>query len=123
VALTRAVQAADFGNIAAALTELDRALAEHAAAGGSWEETGSEGGGGDDKSEEGGGEGEGSRRRRASLLPSGAGEEDVRFLFPFFRLRLLLLPSVLAPISGVLSRRGNNRNTNSHPTKTKNKKT
>ena len=88
VALTRAVQAADFGNIAAALTELDRALAEHAAAGGSWEERG-------EAEEDGGEEGGGERRRRtASLLPSGVGEEDVS-LFSFRFLSFVALLSLM----------------------------
>lgn len=88
VALTRAVQAADFGNISAALTELDRALVEHAAAGGSWEERREEttgGGGGSEGSEAG---------RWPSPLPSGTGEDDVSlfssFDFPPLRLHCSL---------------------------------
>lgn len=104
VALTRAVQAADFGNIAAALTELDRALAEHAAAGGSWEERTS------GEMEEGGGEGEQGRRRKASLLPSGVGEEDVSlFLFSF----IFTFPS---PIPGRSFRKnGKHKKKKTHP--------
>lgn len=92
VALTRAVQAAGFGNIAAALTELDKALAEHAAAGGSWEESSEEGDEGDGDE---GGEGGRRRRWREALLPSGTGPEDVSFSLSFcFSVFLLVLLSL-----------------------------
>ena len=89
VALTRAVQAVDFGNIAAALTELDRALAEHAAAGGSGEER-REGREGSDGSEAGG--------RWTSPLPSGTGEEDVR-ICTFSCCSFVSFPSALLEVA------------------------
>jgi hypothetical protein len=86
------VQAAGFGNIAAALTELDKALAEHAVAGGSWEERSEEGDEGDGDE---GGEGGRRRRWREALLPSGTGPEDVSFFLSFcFSVFLLVLLSL-----------------------------
>jgi len=96
VALTRAVQAADFGNIAGALTELDRALAEHLAAGGRW--------GSKDEGEEEESAVDGSDNGRPPLLPSGAGEEDMRRLYILHLQNsdLPAMPGDLEPLRSLL---------------------
>ena len=112
VALTRAVQAVDFGNIAAALTELDRALAEHAAAGGSGEER-REGREGSDGSEAGG--------RWTSPLPSGTGEEDVR-ICTFSCCSFVSFPSALLEVARSETENGTQKKKTSKRKKKKNSK-